>query len=179
MTMVNRVILIVFLVAFCFTALLAQQWKGRVEVIKDNHGHIIESIKILDWPKTTPDYILTETEFTFFLKTRLHNNRIDLKYMSEYIHATKMTTHERNYWRGNFAIYKSDTADLSNATLYKYGIGLGKIKFPVYEDGHYLALIVWGGDKKITNNQGDGRMIYCVVNDGQVYLHDANKCYDN
>lgn len=174
--MVYRFLQIVFLVTFCSTCLIAQSWNGRVEVIKDNHGKIIDSVKIFDWPKKTPEYLINQLDFTFFNKTRLHNNRIDLRYMSNHIHHTKMTPLERYYWRGNFAIYKNNTDDLENASLYKYGVGIGQIKFPVDEDGHYLALIVWGGDKEIANNEGDGRMIYCIVKDGHVYLHDAKKC---
>lgn len=165
-------------VSFYFFAITSytQSWNGRVEVLKNAKGETVDSVNIFDWPASPPSYLHDKLDFRFFNKTRLHNNRIDLKYMGTYKSHTEMTHLERYYWRGNFAVYKSTSGELSTAKLYKYGIGMGTLKFPVNTDGHYLVLIIWGGDKSIAKNEGQGRMIYCVVQDGYVSLYDATEC---
>jgi len=174
--MINRIIIILILVTLISSALLAQRWTGRVEVIKNNHGQVVDSVKIFDWPQTIPEYLKDQLEFTLFNETRLHKEVIGMRYASASFNPLSMTALERYYWRGHFAVYKSHTADLDIATLYKYGSCLGHVRFPVSGDGHYLLILAWGGDKELARNEGDGRMIYCIVKDGQVYLHDAKKC---
>lgn len=172
---IHKIFISLFIMS-CSSVLIAQQWNGRVERIMDKEGNTIDSVKILDWPETIPEHLKDDLDFTFFFQTRLHNNRIDLRYMNEDVHYSEMSYMDINYWRGNFAIYKSSTSDLDSASLYKYGVGIGRIKFPVYEDGHYLAIIVWGAENNIANNKGEGRMIYCIVKNGQVYLHKPKNC---
>lgn len=169
-------IIVALLVIVYSGEITAQQWQGRVVGVSDNSGDLLDSIKVFSWPQTTPACLLDKLNFKLFAKTRLHNNRIDLRYMTKLKHHTEMTVEEREFWKGNFAVYKSATADLSKAQLYKYGVGIGQIKFPVHDDGHYLALITWGGEKQIIHNNGDGRMIYCKVMDGIVFLHDSMIC---
>lgn len=153
----------------------SQTWDGKKRVLKNDKGEVVDEARIVTWPSTTPSYLQGQFDFHVFNSTRLHNGRIDLQYMKEYKFHSSMTHEERMYWRGNFAVYKSDSSDFSSATLYQKGLGIGSVTFPVIEDGHYLVLILWGGNEGVTRKKGDGRMIYCEVQDEEVTLYDAHK----
>ena len=153
-----------------------QKWMGRVEYLKSNSGEIMDSFRIYEWPLTVPDYLRKELDFKLISTSRLHNNRIDLKFYDGKYSPSGLSLAEQSFWRGHFAVYKHNTARLQEATLYTAGVGLGYVQFPVNGDGHYLTLVIWGGDKAIETRNNKGRMIYCRVEDGRVHLYDVTKC---
>ncbi len=157
------------------TVIISQSWNGETKVLKNNKGEIVDMARIVSWPSSTPAYLQGGFDFHYFNNTRLHNGRIDLQYMKNFKDHRVMSVEERSYWRGNFAVYKSDSRDFTRGKLHRKGLGIGSVSFPVVEDGHYLVLILWGGNEGVTRDTGDGRMIYCEVVDQKVTLYDAHK----
>jgi|GEM_PF-5651905 len=158
-------------------SLLSQTWNGEMKVLTNNRGEIVDQARVVEWPRLTPSYLHGQFNYRFVLETRLHNGRIDLRYMKDHKSHTTMTQKERLFWRANFAVYRSDSDDFTSAELYTKGLGIGNVTFPVMKDGHYLVLILWGGNDGVNNekNKGDGRMIYCKVEDQLVTVYDAMK----
>ena len=169
-----RQALFVLIMILPISCLLSQSWNGEVKILKNHKGEIVDRARVIEWPKLTPSYLQGKFNFRFVLETKLHNGRIDLRYMKNYKSHTNMTIQERLYWRANYAVYRSDTKDFNTAELYAKGLGIGNVTFPVIDSGHYLVLILWGGDEGVRKS-GDGRMIYCAVENQQVTVYDAMK----
>lgn len=174
--MILRIFSILFLWILSFS-IHAQKWEGRTYVLKSNRGKNIDSVKLLEWPKTPPSYLeLDKQDFIEFGLTKLHNDRLDFEYTGTGIYHTEMTDKERSFWKGNYAVYYDVSGNLENAQLYGHGVCIGQVTYPVTKDGHYLTLIAWGSEKDLANKNGEGRMIYCIVKNGIVTLHDSINC---
>jgi len=149
----------------------SQSFNGKYEKLQNKSGETIDSVMVFDWSKNLNEKY-KDLDWRFLHKTRLHDNRIELTYNSK--PKEKMNNEDLKYYRSNFAVYYSD--DCTDFELYKYGIGINDISFPVQKNGYYISLITWGNENyKKTKKSEDGRLILSKVEQGIVYLYDVVK----
>ena len=149
----------------------SQSFSGKYEKLQNKSGKTIDSVMVFDWSlKLNEKY--KDLDWRFLHKTRLHDNRIDLIYNNK--PKTKMNDNDLKHYRSNFAVYYSK--DCTDFELYKYGIGINDISYPVNNDGYYISLITWGNENyNKTKKSADGRLILSRVDQGFVYLYDTVK----
>ena len=160
------------IVAFLLSSVsYSQSFSAKYEKLHNKSGETIDSVMIFDWSINLHERY-KDLDWRFLHKTRLHDNRIDLTYNNK--PKERMSKEELKYYRSNFAVYYSD--DCTDFQLYKYGIGINDISFPVHNDGYYISLITWGNENyNNTKKSADGRLILSKVQQGIVYLYDVIK----
>ena len=131
--------------------LQAQSFGGRYQLLT-HRGVVVDSLPLMDWPNEIPSYAFTHI---------IHSTPDRAKLIDPITLIIPLSTIMSVEHRSYVGIYHAGTfEDITDATLYKAGMGITQLKVPLQSPGYYIAIILYNDRTYSQLFHFDGEVIW-------------------